>query len=162
VRHGANKRSTLLTAAIIGLPGHPVKDVTLQNISIVYGGIGTTAQPGQPDLDSLGKVPERTSNYPEISSFGTLPAWGFYCRHAEGIRFENVTLRVEGTDYRPALVCDDARNMVLDGFHVLSTGAEPVIVLNNVKGAKISNSAVPAGASRFLETMGKTRDVEGP
>lgn len=160
-RHGLDKRPASLTAAIIGLPGHPVKDVTLENISIVYGGIGGKTWHG-PDLGTLVKVPEHATNYPEILSFGKLPAWGFYCRHAEGIRFTNITLRVESADYRPALLCDDAQDIALDGFHVLSAGTEPVIVLNNVKGVTIQNSPAPADATRFLETMGNTRDVAGP
>jgi len=157
-----NGRPTLLTAAIIGLPGHPVQDVTLQNITIDYGGIGNAPRPGQPNLESLANVPENTAKYPEISSFGTLPAWGFYCRHAEGIRFTNVTLRVQGHDYRPALLCDDARDIALDGFHALSAGTEPVIVLNDVYGATIRNSAAPKAATRFIQTMGRTRDIAGP
>ncbi len=156
-----NTRPTLLTAAIMGLPGNPVRDVLLQNITVTYGGIGDSVRPGQPDLDGLAKVPERAGTYPEITPFGTLPAWGFYCRHAEGIQFSNVPLRVTGVDYRPALVCDDARGISLDGFHVRSAGREPVIVLNNVQGATIRNSPAPAKATQFLETMGSTRDVTG-
>jgi hypothetical protein len=155
-------RPTRLTAAIIGLPGHPVKDVTLANIDITYGGIGSTAQPGQVDLNSLSKVPERTATYPEIIPFGTLPAWGFYCRHAEGIHFTNVTLRVQNPDYRPALVCDDAAGVTLDGFHAESAGSEPVIVLNDVHGASIRNSPAPPSASRFLQKMGSTSYVQEP
>ena len=159
---GHNGRPTLLTAAIIGLPGHPVQDVKLANITIVFGGIGNTPLPGQPDLDSLAKVPERTSDYPEIIPFGTLPAWGFYCRHIEGIQFNNVTLRVQGTDYRPALLCDDASAVTLDSLHVKSAGTEPVIVLNDVHGATIRNSAATPTAGQFLKTMGTTSDVTGP
>jgi len=155
-------RPTALTAAIIGLPGHPVQDITLQDIRITYGGIGSVARPGQLRLESLAKVPECTSAYPEILPFGTLPAWGFYCRHAEGIRFTNVTLRVQSSDYRPALVCDDAQDIVLHRFHVLSAGTEPVIVLNDVQRATIRNSTGPPGAACFLEKMGSTRDIDGP
>ena len=155
-------RPTLITSSIVGLPGHPVQDVTLRNITIVYGGVGSIPQPGQPRLDHLGKVPEKATGYPQGSMFGVLPAWGFYCRHAEGIKFDNVTLRVKNQDYRPALVCDDARNIELNGFHVESAGSEPVIVLNDVQGATIHDSAAPPGASSFVKTMGGTRDVKGP
>jgi len=155
-------RPTLITASITGLPGTPIQDVTLKNVSIVYGGIGSTPQSGHLRLDSLAKVPECAARYPEGSMFGTLPAWGFYCRHAEGIKFDNVTLRVSGQDYRPGLVCDDARNLELNGFHVESAGSEPVIVLNDVQGATIHNSAAPPGATSFVKTMGSTRDVKGP
>ena len=155
-------RPTLITSSIVGLPGHPVQDVTLRNITIVYGGVGNTPQPGQPRLDSLAKVPEKATSYPQGSMFGVLPAWGFYCRHAEGIKFDNVTLRVKNQDYRPALVCDDVRNIELNGFHVESAGSEPVIVLNDVQGATIHDSAAPPGASSFVKTIGGTRDVKGP
>lgn len=157
-----NRRPTLLTAAIIGLPDHPVKDVTLRNITITYGGIGNTPRPDQPALTTLSQVPERTSGYPEIIPFGTLPAWGLYCRHADGIQITNVTLRVQGSDCRPALVCDDVRSITADGLRVKSAGTEPVIVLNNVHGATIRNSHGPRNASEFLKTMGTTSEVAGP
>jgi len=155
-------RHTLITATVTGLPGNPVQDVTLKNITIVYGGIGSTPQPEHLRLDNLAKVPECAEQYPEGSMFGTLPAWGFYCRHAEGIKFENVTLRVQDKDYRPALICDDARDIQLNGFHVESAGSEPLIVLNDVQGATIRDSAAPSGASSFIKQMGSTRNVQGP
>jgi len=162
VRDPLRSRPTLTTASITGLPGHPVQDVTLKNITIIYGGIGDAPQPNHLRWDNLAKVPECAKNYPESRMFGVLPAWGFYCRHAEGIKFDNVTLRVQGKDYRPALVCDDARNIELKGFHVESAGSEPVIVLNNVKGASIRNAPVPPGAASFIKTSGGTQDIQQP
>lgn len=155
-------RADLITASITGQPGHPVQDITLTNITIVYGGIGKVAKPGDVDLNDLNRVPECSKNYPESRMFGTLPAWGFYCRHVAGIHFDNVTLRVQDQDYRPALVCDDARNIELNGFHVQSAGSEPVIVLNDVIGATISDSVAPTNTTRFIQTMGSTRDIQGP
>jgi hypothetical protein len=150
----------LITASITGLPGHPVQDISLKNITIIYGGIGSVPMPGQPRLDSLVKIPECARNYPECRMFGILPAWGFYCRHAEGIKFDQVTLRVKGSDYRPALVCDDVRDIVLNGFHVGAAGSEPVIVLNDVQGATIRDSTAPLGAGTFVKAMGSTWDVQ--
>jgi Glycosyl hydrolases family 28 len=152
----------LITASITGLPGHPVQDVTLKNISLIYGGIGSAPQDGQSRLDNLAKVPESAKGYPESRMFGTLPAWGFYCRHVEGIKFENVTLRVQGQDYRPALICDEARDITLNRFNVLTAGSEPVIVLNDVHGATIRNSAAPAGATSFIKQMGSTENIQEP
>lgn len=153
---------TLVTASITGLPGHPVRDVTLKDVSILYGGIGTKARTNHVRLDDLDAVPERADSYPESTMFGVLPAWGFYVRHAAGIQFENVTLRVQAQDYRPALVCDDVQELRLDGFHVRSAGSEPVIVLKDVVGATITNSVPPPQAVRFVKTIGNTRDVKGP
>ncbi|MEY3895195.1 MAG: hypothetical protein RLZZ214_714, partial [Verrucomicrobiota bacterium] len=132
--------TTLITGSITGLPGHPVRDVTLRNIAITYGGIGDKAQPDHLLLKDLEIVPECAQNYPESKMFGVLPAWGLYCRHAEGLTFENVTLKVTGTDYRAAVVFDDVRNLKLDRFHILSVGRELPMVLNDVRGATILNS----------------------
>ena len=153
--------TTLITGSITGLPGHPVQDVTLRNVAIVYGGIGDTPKSGHLRLDNLAKVPECAENYPESKMFGVLPAWGFYCRHAEGITFENVTLRVSGKDYRSAIVCDDVRKLMLDGVKVLSAGREPVIVLNDVQEATIRNSPAPPRAAGFIKTMGSTKEIKG-
>ena len=154
--------TTLVTASITGLPGHPVSDVTLTNISIVYGGIGSTPQSDHDRFDHLDKIPECADTYPECKIFGVLPAWGFYCRHAEGVNFENVTLRVKTKDYRPALVCDDVKNLRLDGFHVLSAGKEPVIYLNDVQGCVIRNSPAPPETISFIKSNGNTHDLIGP
>ncbi|HEY1663132.1 MAG TPA: glycosyl hydrolase family 28 protein [Verrucomicrobiae bacterium] len=157
----SDRRAALITASITGQPGNPVEDITLTNISIVYGGIGSVPKPGDVDLNDLGRVPECATVYPESRMFGTLPAWGFYCRHVAGIHFDNVILRVQGQDYRPALVCDDAKDIELNGFHVQSAGREPVIVFNDVIGAAIHDSVAPSGATSFLKTMGNTRDIQG-
>jgi hypothetical protein len=153
---------TLVTASITGQPGQPVRDVMLKNISILYGGIGRKAQTNHLHWNKLDAVPERADSYPESTMFGVLPAWGFYLRHTEGIRMENVTLRTQAADYRPALVCDDAKNLRLDGLQVKSAGTEPVIVLRDVKGAILTNTVAPPKATRFLQNLGNTTDLVGP
>ena len=135
--------TTLITGSITGLPGHPVRDVTLKNIAITYGGIGDAPKPGHLLLKNLESVPECAENYPESKMFGVLPAWGLYCRHAERLVFENVTLRVTGRDYRAAAVFDDVSKLMLDRFNVLSAGNEPVIVLNNVERASCNTRFTP-------------------
>ena len=55
-------------------------------------------------------VPERESDYPENRMFATpLPAYGFYLRHADGVVFDNVKVRVDGADPRPMIIRDDCR-----------------------------------------------------
>jgi hypothetical protein len=153
---------TLVTASITGLPGHPVRDVTLKNISILYGGIGKAERTNHHHWTKLDTVPERADSYPESTMFGILPAWGLYLRHAEGIRLENITLRTQVADYRPALVADDVRGLTADGLQVKSVGTEPVIVLRDVRNAVLTNSPAPAKAAPFIKTLGNTREVRGP
>lgn len=96
----------LIPSSVTGLPGHPVRDVTLEDITILFGGGGRCERACVP-LDSLDKVPERPADYPEFSMFGELPAWGIYARHVEGLTLKNVRLTCVEPDYRPALVLDD-------------------------------------------------------
>ena len=49
---------------VLGLAGHPVEDVTLDNIRIEFEGGGTAAQAAR-------AVPEMERDYPEPGSFGT-------------------------------------------------------------------------------------------
>ncbi|MCB1134144.1 MAG: glycoside hydrolase family 28 protein, partial [Verrucomicrobiae bacterium] len=72
--------TTLITGSITGIPGHPVRDVTLRNIHITYGGIGEAPKPDHILLENLTTVPPRVENYPESKMFGVLPAWGMYVR----------------------------------------------------------------------------------
>lgn len=167
--HFNHYRQGPLTGLIVGLPGHPIHNVKLRNIAINFGGIGDSSQPAadfpkfmqkQVLLKDLAQVPQQTQAYPEAFRFGIVPAWGLFIRHAEGIELENVTMKVTGTDYRAALVCDDVKNLSLDRFKVLSAVTEPIIALHDVHGASIRNSNLPPKAARFIGPIGGTTDIK--
>jgi len=145
----------LFPSSICGLPKHPVQNVRLKNITITYGGGGRRDRAVIP-LNALAKVPEQEDKYPEFSMFGELPAWGFYCRHVEGVKFQNVKLSFRQKDYRSALVADDVTGLELDGFQVLSAGEEPVIVLNNVRGVQMRDCPTPPGAAAMIREQNGT------
>lgn len=111
----------LIPSSISGLPGHPVRDVSLENIVIRFGGGGHRDRAYVP-LDSLDRVPERPHDYPEFSMFGELPAWGFYVRHVENLRMKNIRLECLSPDFRPALVFDDAQGLQLRQIKFKSPG----------------------------------------
>jgi polygalacturonase len=90
----------IVGSSITGLPGHPVENITLDNVRLSYKGGGTAE-------DAARKVEELPANYPEHSMFGRLPAYGLYCRHARNLIFRNVELHPESPDLRPPLLCDD-------------------------------------------------------
>ncbi len=153
--------TTLITGSITGLPGHPVRNVTLRNFAMTYGGIGDAPKPDHLLLENLEKIPECAQSYPESKMFGVLPAWGLYCRHAEGLTFENVTLRVSGRDYRAAVIFDDVRDLKLNRFDILSAGRKPVMVLNDVARAAIIQCKQPGGV-KWIDRRGGTKDVVFP
>jgi len=135
-------------SSITGLPGHPVENISLSNIKITYAGGGTKK-------DALRKVPEVAEKYPEYKMFGVLPAYGFYCRHVEGLSFSDIDVHWNRPDYRPALVCDDVKNLDIDRYkgQCLSDGL-PLIVFNDVEGALIQGCVAPAGVKSFLKLQG--------
>ena len=102
-------------ASITGLPGHPVQDVTLENIEITYPG-GSSKEIAFVSPDSLSRVPEQEADYPEFSMFGELPASGLYARHLAGLRIKNCRLRYKTPDFRPAFIFDDVTGIVLSGI----------------------------------------------
>lgn len=95
-------------SSIIGVPGLRIRNVRLENVEIRYPGKTDSLYAYRGFDDStLASIPENEKRYPEFSSWKELPAWGFYLRHADSIVFDNVVLRVDGYDYRPAIVADD-------------------------------------------------------
>jgi hypothetical protein len=137
----------LIPSSIVGLPGHPVQDVTLEDIEITYGGRAKKEIAHIP-LDKITTIPENPKAYPDFSMFGELPAWGFYMRHAEGVKIKGMKLRYVDDDFRPALVLDDVKNSEFDGVEVLTAKEMPVVVLNNTSGIVTKNLKLPVGEEK--------------
>ena len=95
--------------SITGQPGHPVEGVTLENIRIQFSGGGTVEMAEK-------KVPEKERSYPMAWMFGSLPAYGFYCRHIKGLTLRNIDLSFLNEDARPAVIADDVENLVVQGL----------------------------------------------
>ena len=94
-----------VACSITGLPDRRPQNITLRNVDLLFKGGGRAADAAQRIVE------EHPARYPApYYVFGsTFPAYGFYLRHADGIRFENVTLRVADPDEaRPPVVADDA------------------------------------------------------
>jgi polygalacturonase len=136
--------------SITGLPGHPVRNVTLSNIRLQFAGGGTAEQ-------ARAVVPEKENSYPKYNIFGPLPAYSFYVRHAENIRFDHMQLGYEKPEARPALVCDDITDLSITSLGAKTPmGDGPVIYFNNVVNALITGCLIDPHAHSFLQVDGKT------
>ena len=133
----------LTGCSITGLPDHSVENVTLENIKITFVGGGTKEQ-----AEAI--VPENENRYPESTMFGVLPAFGFYCRHVNGLTFRDIKLSTSEPDHRPALICDDVSNLKLDGFAAQTEqDITAQVVFRNVGNAIITGCA-PNASAPFL------------
>lgn len=139
--------------SITGLPGYPVENVTLSNIRITYPGGGTKE-------DAQKVVPEHPEKYPESSMFGTLPSYGFYCRHVKNLTMNNIDLNLKTSDYRPSLIFEDVTNLDVNGFRGESIpDGSPFIIFKDVRGAFIRGCTAPLNAKSFLRLEGRTETV---
>ena len=143
---------------IAGVPGHPIEDVRLSNIRIVYRGGLTIEQvaeqptaltnhffqrlPGQklqkaeerPQTEPREPfdVPEREAGYPEPSMFGLLPCYGLFVRHAKNISVSGVEFSFAKEDTRPAIVLMAVDGIKFDQVKAQRTGAAAFFVLRDV------------------------------
>ncbi len=138
----------ILTSSIVGIPGFDVEDVTLSNIRI------STDEEGKREWVSR-PIPEEAGKYPEARMFGRLPAYGFYCRHARGIRMRDVVLDASAKEERPAIYCDDVKDIEIVGLRVpaRNTGS-PVIEMQDTTNAWIRNGRAPADAPAYVSLKG--------
>lgn len=100
IRHAGS-----MGCSITGLPGYPVEDVWLSNITLHHQG-GVTADELVHIHDSI--KDEKEKDYPEATMWGNLPAKGFFVRHARNVLFSNVVVATEQPDVRPDIVRVDA------------------------------------------------------
>ena len=100
IRHAGS-----MGCSITGLPGYPVEDVWLSNITLHHRG-GVTADELVHIHDSI--KDEKEKDYPEATMWGNLPAKGFFVRHARNVLFSNVVVATEQPDVRPDIVRVDA------------------------------------------------------
>ncbi|MGN6181094.1 MAG: glycoside hydrolase family 28 protein [Mucilaginibacter sp.] len=134
---------------ITGIPGHNIKNLTLENIEIHLAGGGTAANARQ-------VVPEAIDKYPEVKTFGPLvPAYGIWARHVAGLKLNNIKFILGSNDLRPVFVCQDGKDIKLNNWTIPATsGAESIIRLENVTGARITNMDVKGTAKSFIRVEG--------
>jgi polygalacturonase len=140
--------SPRFASLISGIPGHNIEDLRLSNITVLHPGGGTRQ-------DAAIVPPEKENGYPEPTMFGTLPAYGFYVRHAARVEVSHVDLRFEKDDLRPAFVLDDVQGA--DFIHVRAqqaTGSSS-FALKNVSGFNIYISR-PLAETYFEKVAEKT------
>jgi len=134
--------------AISGLPEKRIENLTLSNIRLSFDGGGAKAEAGR-------VVPEKAEAYPEYSMFGSLPGYGFFCRHVNGLKLSNVQVQLEKNDGRHALVLDDVEDAVIDGFDApVCRGGNSTIRLSDAKNISIRGCRPKAGTDVFLEVQG--------
>ena len=148
------KGTSEIGCSITGLPGHPIENVTLANVRLGFEGGGAKQ-------DTAREIPEREKSYPESTMFGTLPAYGFYCRHVRGLRFVKLQLRTDKADLRHALTFDDAEDVEISGLDAqFWPGAAAMLRMVQVRRAAIRGCSPKSAVDTLLQLEGDaTRQI---
>jgi polygalacturonase len=110
---------------ISGIPGHTINDIEIKNAKFYFKGNGTGEQAKR-------EVPELEKGYPEPDSFGTLPAYGIYARHVDGIKLEDIDLNFINNDARPAISLNNVNSANLLFVKAQnSAGTAPIVQANS-------------------------------
>ena len=86
---------------VTGIPGHPIGDVTFENLRVDFPGAGKLSE---------APVPELETEYPEFPTFHPLPSWAFYVRHVEELTLRSCHVSSREPDPRPAFHFEDVRS----------------------------------------------------
>ena len=86
---------------------------------------------------------------------GRLPSYGFFVRHADRVRLRNIECVTDQPDERPAIVCDDAEDVILDGLDLSApVGGAPLFDLRNTRRTFLTGMRSPVGAKVFAQVSG--------
>jgi polygalacturonase len=136
------------SSSVTGIPGFPVRRITLANIRISAIGGGTAELTRK-------EVPELESKYPDADMFDELPAYGLFCRHAEALVLDNVNFHLEKPDTRPALILDQVEDLDLRALRVAPpSGGGPAVTLQNVRRCFIQGVRAQAGTKTLFKLSG--------
>jgi polygalacturonase len=149
---GIDAVGQMLTNSITGVPGHPVQDITIENVRL------TSVEQG-PEAWADNTVKELENSYPQSTIFGRLPAYGFYVRHVQRLRLRGLELVAEKGDARPAIVCDEVEDLILQDLEASApSGPRAVVVFQNVSRAWVHGCRAPQGSNCFLQVGGASSD----
>ena len=94
---------------LTGLPNHKIEDILIKDVQFIVSGGGTKE-------DSVKAVKEYTPDvlgdqWPEFYLVSTLPAFGIYARHINGLTVDNFSVKTLAPDARPAVKFDNVQNL---------------------------------------------------
>jgi hypothetical protein len=130
-----------MPAIIAGVPGHPIENVSVSDVSMMQKGGASTAFA---NIDP----PEQEREYPEPSSFGPLPAQGLLVRHAKDVEFRDVEITSIQADQRPFIWLSDVDDATFSLLNLSPRPDLPALRLHATSNLTVSMSP---GASQYID-----------
>ena len=118
---------------ISGIPGNYIQDIQLKNIQLYFKGGGKKEMVSQ-------TIAEQEKGYPEPGSFGTLPAYGVFIRHAKNILLDNININFIEEDKRAALLMNDVEDADIRFVKAVKVTDVPRMIIQNSSDINIFRS----------------------
>ena len=109
---------------LTGMPGTPLRNISLSNIYIQYRGGGEASL-------SQKTYREQGTNYPEPRWAGPTPAYGLFARHVDGLQLHGLTFETQRPDYRHAVILDDVQQQEITQLKAPVWGKASKIMIVN-------------------------------
>ncbi len=138
------------SSTLTGAPGGPrVENVT-------FTGVKLTVPGGHPASDANRNPPEKPTTFPP-RDYGPRPAYGFWMRHVQGIRFVDCTVQFDRNDGRPAFLADDGAAVSLSGVTVERGSGSPYDVgFRRITGYAVTGGGTTGGAALRVRATAST------
>ena len=151
---GTGKSSPQFSPTLWGESGgNRISNVTFTNVNLNV--------PGDHDPMSTG-VPSNDPNNYNPNSIGTRPAYGWYIRNANDIRFVGSEVHFNASDGRPGIIVNSASRIRFDGLVVERGGDSPHDVgFQSVTGFCITGGQNTTGGALRVSSSSSTQDCGG-
>jgi polygalacturonase len=120
-----------------------ISDVTFTNVNLtVPGGNGSVST----------AVPSNDPNNYNPNSIGTRPAYGWYLRNVNSVRFAGGSVRFTSSDARPAVIANSSTGVTFDPFVAQRGTASTDLLFQGVNGYCTRGTNTSGGALRVSQT----------
>lgn len=136
-----------------GQPGHPVSDITFNDVHLTLPGGTGPMDPNQ--------VPTDNGDY-NPNSLSTRPAYGFYLHNVHGIAFNDTSLKLAADDARPAFIANAGSDITLRDVRVQAGSDSPFDVgFQDVTGYCLQDTMTTVGGVPRVSTPASTAAGRG-
>ncbi|MEV6107944.1 glycosyl hydrolase family 28 protein [Streptomyces sp. NPDC051940] len=131
-----------------------ISDIVLDNVDITVPG-------GSAALSTA--VPTNASTTYNPNSIGTRPAYGWYIRRADNVRFTDSEVRFAANDDRPAVIANESTGIRFDRFTAQrGSGSSTDMLFQTVTGYCVASSTNTTGGALRTSTSGGSTQNCGP
>ena len=93
---------------LTGIPGHEIEHISITNVDFIVSGGVSKEDAKQKEVKEYALA--NMKRWPEFFTVGSLPVYGIYVRHMNGLTLENINIRTNKKDFRKPVILDQVRN----------------------------------------------------